>query len=170
MPLPGWSHCYNLLYLYFSCVWTANCGACERNLFCVFNELGIRGERAPTMDCKLLFSDWWAGLMLWQFFLLNGGSGWGTINLRLRTPWHHSAHKADTPLAVLLAMLEEPKRAAGPRGMVGADFTTFDFIFFSFSLTFSRWNFCSKLIAYGSMSWGNRTCLLGNHFLSTVSG
>lgn len=52
------------------------------------------------------------------------------MNLGLRAPWHHSAHKADTPLAVLLAVLEEPERATGPRGMVGADFTIFDFLFF----------------------------------------
>lgn len=77
---------------------------------------------------------------------------------------------SSSTLAVLLAMLQEPERAAGPRGMVGADFTSFDFIFFSFCLTFSRWNLCSKLIAYGSMSWGNRTCLRCNHFLSTISG
>lgn len=56
--------------------------------------------------------------------------GEGAVNLRLRTPWQHSAHKADTPLAVLLAMLEELEREVGPREMVGADFTIFDFIFF----------------------------------------
>lgn len=35
---------------------------------------------------------------------------------------------------------------------------------------FSRWSLCSKLIAYGSMSWGNETSLPCNHFLSTISG
>lgn len=50
--------------------------------------------------------------------------------MRPRTPRHQSAQKADIPLAVLSAMLEEPGGAAGPGGMVGADFIIFDFIFF----------------------------------------
>lgn len=41
---------------------------------------------------------------------------------------------------------------------------------FSFWLTFSRWNLYSKLIAYVSMSWENRTSLPCNHFLSSISG
>lgn len=65
---------------------------------------------------------------------------------------------------------EESRGEAGPRGMAGMDFSSFDFSFFSFCLTFSRWNLCSKLIACGSKSWGNRTLLLYSQFLSIVSG
>lgn len=50
--------------------------------------------------------------------------------MSLRTPWHQSAQKADIPLAAPSVMLEEPKGAGGLGGMVGADFISFDFIFF----------------------------------------
>lgn len=52
------------------------------------------------------------------------------INLRLRTLWHQSSEKTDIILAVLSAMLEEPRGSGEPGGMVGADFILFDFIFF----------------------------------------
>lgn len=127
-----------------------------------------RREGSSYVQQTAFFSNCQAGLMLQQFSL-NCRNGWGAINLRLRTPWHQSAQKADIPLAVLSAMLEEPRGAAGPGGMFGADFIIFDFIFFSFWLMFSRWSLCSKLIAHGSTSLGNRTLLPCNHFLSNVS-
>lgn len=128
---------------------------------------GSEERGLPPRTAKCFF---WTGGQDWCSSSFSWIAGVDEGQLMAEGPMAHSAHKADIPLAVLLAMLEEPKRAAGPRGMVGADFTIFDFIFFSFCLTFSRWKLFSKLIAYGSMSWGNRTCLLCNHIFSTISG
>lgn len=137
MPLPGWNHCYNLIYLYFSSgyflflVYGQPTVVPGKEICCFACSVvwGSEERGLPPLATNCFFLDWRAGLMLQQFFL-NCRSGWGTINLRLRTPWHQSAHKADIPLAVLLAMLEEPERPACPRGMVETDFTIFDFLFF----------------------------------------
>ena len=106
----------------------------------------------------MFFLDWQGGLMLQQF-LLNCRSGWGTINLRLRTPWHQSAQKADVPLAVLSAMLEEPRGAAGPGGMVGADFIISDFIFFHFV-----WHFKDGTFAPNWLPMAARAGEIGLHY------